>query len=120
MKPGMIIENDPRGVIIDKPVEGNSYKVGALPIGTKICFVEKIPGQGAQLAMSSGRYGIITGRIDRKYHYNPRTARQIEHNEGRKARALVVVSFPYASMDGFRLKTPHGKFCRAKNFTRVN
>ena len=100
MKPGMIITNDPTGERVQQPVDGCSYKIGALPIGTKICFVEKIPGQGAQLAMSSGRYGIVTGLVDRKS----------SGKANQKARPLVIVSFPYASMSGFKLKTPHGKF----------
>lgn len=102
MKPGMIIQNDPRCEIVQKPEEGSSYKIGALPVGTKICFVEKIPGQGAQLAMSSGRYGIVTGRIDRKID-------PTDEDTNRKAKPLIIVSFPYASMDGFRIKTPHGE-----------
>ena len=42
---------------------------------------------GAQLAMSSGRYGIITGRINRA-----------------EAEPLVTVSFPYASPEGYKLE----------------
>ena len=42
---------------------------------------------GASLAMSSGRYGIITGRINRS-----------------NADPLILVSFPYASPDGYTME----------------
>lgn len=42
---------------------------------------------GASLAMSSGRYGIITGRINRS-----------------NADPLVLVSFPYASPEGYTME----------------
>jgi len=89
MKVGEVISNDSTGRVLDpdEVIEGNSYKAAALPVGTKVCFVEKIPGMGASLAMSSGRYGIITGRINRV-----------------NADPLILVSFPYASPDGYTLE----------------
>ena len=44
-------------------------------------------GMGASLAMSSGRYGIITGRINRS-----------------NADPLILVSFPYASPEGYTME----------------
>ena len=29
-----------------KPLEGNSHPLGALPVGTEICMVQQIPGEG--------------------------------------------------------------------------
>jgi len=89
MQVGQIISNDPTGRVLDpdEVIEGNSYKAAALPVGTKVSFVEKIPGMGASLAMSSGRYGIITGRINRS-----------------NADPLILVSFPYASPDGYTME----------------
>ena len=46
-KVGQIISNDPTGRVLDpdEVIEGNSYKAAALPVGTKVSFVEKIPGK---------------------------------------------------------------------------
>ena len=50
-------------------------------------LIINIIGMGASLAMSSGRYGIITGRINRS-----------------NADPLILVSFPYASPDGYTME----------------
>ena len=67
MKEGQIVTTDLTGNEMDatKVKEGNSCKISSLPVGTKVCHIEKMPGMGTTLAHTSGRYGIITGRLRR-------------------------------------------------------
>jgi len=46
-----------------RPVEGNSYAVGALPIGTLIHNTEIREGEGGKIARVAGTSGIVVNRI---------------------------------------------------------
>merc|ERR1712136_80937 len=46
-----------------RPKEGDSHPLGALPIGTEICFVEKYPGEGGSIAVSAGSRALITRKV---------------------------------------------------------
>ena len=61
VKVGQIISNDPTGRVLDpdEVIEGNSYKAAALPVGTKVSFVEKIPGK----SFDHASWSVITHRI---------------------------------------------------------
>lgn len=55
MKPGDLISTSghiPRIAI--RPKEGDAHPLGALPIGTEVCCVEKYPGEGGILATNAG------------------------------------------------------------------
>ena len=57
MKPGDLIRTFggiPRMPV--KPVPGDAHPLGALPIGTTVCCVEVIPGQGASIARAAGTF----------------------------------------------------------------
>ena len=60
-KVGQIISNDPTGRVLDpdEVIEGNSYKAAALPVGTKVSFVEKIPGKSVSRCFKYKLYYII-------------------------------------------------------------
>ena len=55
-------------------------------------MVEKIPGMGTTMANTSGRYGIIAGRMART------------GSDGKEVEPLILVSFPYASPEGYTLE----------------
>ena len=129
MKEGDIIANDSTGIFTQNPIKGASYKLGSLPIGTKICFVEKVPGRGPEFALTQGRYGIIMGRIDRlaeaplyyrdrgqwKIKELPRSRKQFwerkfsGYQHPPKPDPLVIVSFPYLSPSGYTINVGDGK-----------
>jgi len=46
-----------------RPKEGDSHPLGALPIGTVICCVEKYPGEGGSIAVSAGSRALITRKV---------------------------------------------------------
>jgi len=46
-----------------RPVEGDSHPLGALPIGTTICQVEKWPGEGAWFAVNAEENAKILRRV---------------------------------------------------------
>merc|ERR1712193_300949 len=83
---------------------------------------------GATLAMSQGRYGIITGKINRNVEqadaFQPNQKEQLETKKnyrrmksGKKPQGiikknpepLVIVSFPYASMEGYKIDVGEGE-----------
>jgi len=129
MKEGHIILNDGTGKYEPNPVPGGSYKLLSLPIGTKFCFAEKVPGRGAELAMSQGRYGQVMGRIDRKaeapevykdvgkWRIKQKKLSRRKMWERRwnyypvppKPDPLVIVSFPYLSQKGYMIDVGNGK-----------
>ena len=94
MQEGQVVKTDLTGrdLEVTEIQEGNSYKVVSLPVGTKICHIEKMPGMGTTLAHTSGRYGIITGRL-RRFAEN-----------GTEIKPMVMVSFPYASPEGYTME----------------
>ncbi|KAI4495737.1 hypothetical protein M0802_008360 [Mischocyttarus mexicanus] len=62
MKPGDIIKTHrgiPRNPV--RALEGDAYPLGALPIGTNVCCVEKYPGLGSKLMHAAGTTGMIIG-----------------------------------------------------------
>lgn len=129
MKEGDIIVNDSTGEFTQTPVQGASYKLNSLPIGTKICFVEKVPGRGPEYALTQGRYGIIMGRIDRlpeapdyyrdrgqwKIKQKPRSRKVYWERKYSgfktppKPDPLVIVTFPYLSPSGYTINVGDGK-----------
>nr|CAG4642773.1 EOG090X0COM [Evadne anonyx] len=46
-----------------RPKEGDSHPLGALPVGTVICCVEKYPGEGGSIAVSAGSRALITRKV---------------------------------------------------------
>ncbi|KAK2713379.1 hypothetical protein QYM36_009296 [Artemia franciscana] len=64
MKPGDLITtygDIPR--IPVRPKEGDAHPLGALPIGTKVCCIENLPGNGARFAIHAGVTATITRKI---------------------------------------------------------
>ncbi|XP_043498100.1 39S ribosomal protein L2, mitochondrial [Polistes fuscatus] len=60
MKPGDIIRTHrgiPRNPI--RANEGDAYPLGALPIGTNVCCIERFPGSGSKYIHSAGTTGKI-------------------------------------------------------------
>merc|ERR1719458_580247 len=45
-----------------KPLEGNSHPLGALPVGTEICMVQQIPGEGKLMMMNGEDSGQILSK----------------------------------------------------------
>jgi len=46
-----------------RPKEADSHPLGALPVGTSICCVEKYPGEGGSIAVSAGSRAMITRKV---------------------------------------------------------
>jgi len=46
-----------------RPVEGDSHPLGALPIGTTVCMVEKWPGEGAVLSVKGDESAKILRKV---------------------------------------------------------
>ncbi|KAL1451011.1 hypothetical protein WDU94_003310 [Cyamophila willieti] len=64
MKAGDIIKTSqfiPR--IPVRASEGDAYPVGALPLGSRVCCVEKFPGEGAHYARSAGNSVILVRNL---------------------------------------------------------
>uniref|UniRef100_T1IUW4 Uncharacterized protein n=1 Tax=Strigamia maritima TaxID=126957 RepID=T1IUW4_STRMM len=49
-----------------RPIEGDSHPLGALPLGTVVCCVEKYPGKGSHFARAAGASAQITNKVDGK------------------------------------------------------
>ena len=47
-----------------KPFEGDAFPLGALPIGTVICNIEPIPGNGGVFCRAAGSSALISNQID--------------------------------------------------------
>jgi len=47
-----------------KPVDGDAYPLGSLPIGTLISCVEKVPGEGGLLARAAGVTALLLRKQD--------------------------------------------------------
>ncbi|ESO99420.1 hypothetical protein LOTGIDRAFT_213398 [Lottia gigantea] len=64
MKAGDLIEstNKLSGVIV-KPVDGNAYPVGALPIGTIVHNIERYAGLGGRVSRAAGSCGQIIRQL---------------------------------------------------------
>ena len=43
-----------RGFCLVRPKTHDAWPLGALPLGTFVCCVEKLPGEGARIATSAG------------------------------------------------------------------
>ena len=50
--------------IIVRPNEGDCYPLGALPIGTIVSNVERIPGEGGKVAKAAGTMALLVRKID--------------------------------------------------------
>uniref|UniRef100_A0A8D8W7A3 39S ribosomal protein L2, mitochondrial n=2 Tax=Cacopsylla melanoneura TaxID=428564 RepID=A0A8D8W7A3_9HEMI len=64
MKAGDIIKTSqfiPR--IAVRASEGDAYPVGALPLGSRVCCVEKFPGEGAHYARSAGNSVLLVRNL---------------------------------------------------------
>nr|CAG4650452.1 EOG090X0COM [Sida crystallina] len=64
MKPGDLISTSshiPRIAI--RPKEGDAHPLGALPIGTKICCVEKYPGAGGTISVNAGSHALLSRKV---------------------------------------------------------
>ena len=64
MKEGDIIRthtNIPKNPI--RPLEGDSHPLGALPLGTVVCLVEKWPGEGAWFAKNAEENAKILRKV---------------------------------------------------------
>nr|CAG4636482.1 EOG090X0COM [Eubosmina coregoni]SVE70039.1 EOG090X0COM [Eubosmina coregoni] len=64
MKPGDLISTSghiPRIAI--RPKEGDAHPLGALPVGTEICCVEKYPGEGGTIAINAGSRVTLTRKV---------------------------------------------------------
>merc|ERR1719414_824843 len=46
-----------------RPVEGDSHPLGALPIGSTVCLVEKWPGEGAVLSVKGDESAKILRKV---------------------------------------------------------
>ena len=46
-----------------RPVEGDSHPLGALPMGTTVCLVEKWPGEGAWFAKNAEESAKILRKV---------------------------------------------------------
>ena len=46
-----------------RPVEGDSHPLGALPMGTTVCLVEKWPGEGAWFAKNAEENAKILRKV---------------------------------------------------------
>ncbi|KAG8177878.1 hypothetical protein JTE90_004272 [Oedothorax gibbosus] len=67
VKPGDIIRTS--GVIPRipvRPVEGDAYPIGALPVGTLIHNIESVPGGGGEWCRAAGTSAQYTKKIDNK------------------------------------------------------
>jgi len=65
MAPGMFIKSTrlvTRSPV--KPVDGDAYPLGSLPVGTLVNCVEKIPGQGGMLARAAGVTALLLRKQD--------------------------------------------------------
>jgi len=64
MKEGDLISSSshiPRIAI--RPKEGDSHPLGALPVGTEVCCIEKLPGKGATIAVNAGTHALLTRKV---------------------------------------------------------
>nr|CAG4649652.1 EOG090X0COM [Scapholeberis mucronata]SVE93859.1 EOG090X0COM [Scapholeberis mucronata] len=64
MKPGDLISTSghiPRIAI--RPKLGDAHPLGALPIGTEICCVEKYAGEGSSIAVTAGSKAILVRKV---------------------------------------------------------
>jgi len=65
MAPGMFIQSSrllTRSPV--KPVDGDAYPLGSLPVGTLVSCVEKIPGEGGMLARAAGVTALLVRKQD--------------------------------------------------------
>lgn len=65
MKVGDIVKTTtkiPR--IAVKPEEGDSHKIGALPIGTLVNSVQRFPGDGSRVARAAGTAAVLIRKVD--------------------------------------------------------
>ena len=49
-----------------RPVDGDVYPLGSLPLGTLVCCVEKYPGAGGEVARAAGVSSLIVRRVGDK------------------------------------------------------
>nr|CAG4648862.1 EOG090X0COM [Polyphemus pediculus] len=64
MKAGDLISTSghiPRIAI--RPKESDAHPLGALPVGTKVCCVEKFPGEGGSIAVSAGSCATLVRKV---------------------------------------------------------
>ncbi|KAI9558175.1 hypothetical protein GHT06_014928 [Daphnia sinensis] len=64
MKAGDLISTSghiPRIAI--RPKEGDAHPLGALPVGTEVCCVEKYVGEGSSIAVSAGSRAILVRKV---------------------------------------------------------
>nr|CAG4648214.1 EOG090X0COM [Moina brachiata]SVE93240.1 EOG090X0COM [Moina brachiata] len=64
MKPGDLISTSghiPRIAI--RPKEGDAHPLGALPVGTEVCCVEKFPGEGSFVAVTAGSHAVLLRKV---------------------------------------------------------
>lgn len=67
MKIGDVIESSKEIPTIPiKPIPGNGYVVGALPIGTEICNFEMLPGEGCKYNVNKEKSAVIMRKYDNK------------------------------------------------------
>jgi len=65
MAPGMIIKsssNLTRSPV--RPIDGDAYPLGSLPLGTLVSCVEKFPGDGGKLARAAGVTALLLRKQD--------------------------------------------------------
>nr|SVE75366.1 EOG090X0COM [Daphnia dolichocephala] len=64
MKTGDLISTSghiPRIAI--RPKEGDAHPLGALPVGTEVCCIEKYVGEGSTIAVSAGSRAILVRKV---------------------------------------------------------
>ncbi|XP_046647119.1 39S ribosomal protein L2, mitochondrial-like [Daphnia pulicaria] len=64
MKVGDLISTSghiPRNAI--RPKEGDAHPLGALPVGTEVCCVEKFVGEGASIALTAGSRALLVRKV---------------------------------------------------------
>lgn len=50
-------------LLIVRPKEGDAHPLGALPVGTEICCVQKYPNEPSTIAISAGTHCVLIRKV---------------------------------------------------------
>jgi ribosomal protein L2 len=97
MEPGQIVKNTPdgygrRGIELASPVSvdaGACLPLSLAPLGSRLHWIETMPGQGGKLVRAAGTYATLVGRSADLAHSTVRLPSGIQKELSSKCRAVI-------------------------------